>query len=87
MYISDNTPVPCFACAQSIIAAGIKEVVVPLLERYEPDGFSGLVLLRECGIKVRGILPRIKYASIKMLVLLKRKSHRKKGVDLLNPRM
>ena len=53
MYISDNTPVPCFACSQSIIAAGIKEVVVPLLERYESDGFSGLTLLRECGIKVR----------------------------------
>lgn len=53
MYISDNTPVPCYDCAQSIITAGIKEVVVPMLERYDNEGFSGLDLLQASGVKVR----------------------------------
>lgn len=41
---------PCYACAKSIIASGIRRVVY--LERYKEDGIG---LLEEAGITVEGI--------------------------------
>lgn len=51
MYL--NCPVPCLDCARSIVNAGIQEVIVPNMLEYEKEGFSGLDILENCGVKVR----------------------------------
>jgi len=48
-----NAPIPCLDCAYSIVAAGITEVVVSKLEAYPQEGFTGEIILRECGVAVR----------------------------------
>jgi len=48
-----NAPIPCLDCTYSIVAAGITEVVVSKLEAYPQEGFTGEIILRECGVGVR----------------------------------
>jgi len=48
-----NAPIPCLDCAYSLVAAGITEVVVSKLEAYPQEGFTGEIILRECGVVVR----------------------------------
>jgi len=48
-----NAPIPCLDCAYSIVAAGITEVVVSKLEAYPQEGFTGEIILKECGVDVR----------------------------------
>ena len=51
-----NSLPPCSDCARAIIQTGIKEVVLerkPIPERWEEDCGVALVMLRECGVKVR----------------------------------
>lgn len=48
-----NTCIPCLDCAYSIVSAGIVEVVVSKMEVYQQDGFTGDVILKECGVKIR----------------------------------
>ena len=51
MYISDKSP--CRACSQSIVTAGIKEVIVRESINYEKEGISGQTILTCCGVGIR----------------------------------
>ena len=54
LYLSDKTP--CLPCAQSIIAAGIKEVIVPKLDNeshFEKNGINGLMMLKIADVQIR----------------------------------
>lgn len=48
-----NTCVPCIDCARAIINSGIAEVVVKEYLAYPQEGFTGKLLLEECGVKIR----------------------------------
>jgi len=48
-----NAPIPCLDCTYSIVNSGIVEVVVERLAVYPQPGFTGDIILRECGIRVR----------------------------------
>ena len=45
--------VPCADCAYSIVGAGITECIVEEVKEYDRYWFSGLQVLRKCGVKVR----------------------------------
>lgn len=51
MYLS--CPIPCRDCAFSIVNSGIVEVIVTSMAEYEKEGFTGGVILRNCGVKLR----------------------------------
>jgi len=48
-----NTCMPCLDCSYSIVNSGIVEVVVRELEEYKQEGFTGKMILEECGVKIR----------------------------------
>ncbi len=48
-----NTCIPCVDCARGIINSGITEVVVKEHVAYPQEGFTGKLLLEECGIAIR----------------------------------
>jgi len=48
-----NNVIPCLDCAYSIVNSGIKEVVVVKLEEYPQEGFTGKIILDECGVNIR----------------------------------
>jgi len=47
-----NNVVPCFDCACSIVAAGIKTVVVEEDVAYPQPGFTGRDILMGCGVGI-----------------------------------
>jgi len=53
LYLNSN--IPCLDCAYSIVNAGIVEVVVEQLEEYPQEGFTGKIILEECGVAIRGV--------------------------------
>ncbi len=43
----------CMECANSVVGAGIIEVIMDSLDSYEGYGFSGIDIYKNCGIKIR----------------------------------
>jgi dCMP deaminase len=48
-----NACMPCVDCAYSIVNAGIIEVVVKHYEVYRQIGYTGKIVLDECGVAIR----------------------------------
>lgn len=48
-----NSGIPCLDCAYSIVAAGITEVVIEQLEAYPQEGYTGEMILNQCGVAIR----------------------------------